>query len=67
MDVTTGVNDSTQDVVGSVDVVVDRVTFVVGRLHAVRGSTLLCQVDDGIWSLIDEQLNQTIIVLCHIQ
>jgi hypothetical protein len=67
MDVDARVNDGTKDVVSRVDVVVHGITLVVGRLHAVGSSTLFCKVDDGVGSLIDEQLNKAIVVLCHIQ
>jgi len=57
VDVEAGINDSTKDVVGSIDVVVDSVTLVDGGLHAVGRGALLGEVDDGVRALVHKQLH----------
>lgn len=67
MDILSRVEDSAQDIVGSIHIIVHSVTLVSGALHAIRGSTLLCKVDNCVGSLIDKQLHQLLIVFSNIQ
>mmetsp|Transcript_25953 Transcript_25953/g.54135 ORF Transcript_25953/g.54135 Transcript_25953/m.54135 type:complete len:235 (+) Transcript_25953:950-1654(+) len=62
-----GVNDSAAKIVGTPDVVVDRVTLGLGILHGVRGGTLFSKVDNGIRLFFLDKLDQQIIFLGHIQ
>lgn len=61
------VNNSAAQIVGATNVIVDCVTFRLGGLHRVRGSTLLSKVDDSVGLLILDQLNQQVIVLGNIE
>jgi hypothetical protein len=57
------VYDGAKDVVRRVHVIVHRVTFVRGGLHAVRGCALFREVDDGVGTLVLEEVHEALVVL----
>ena len=59
--------DGGEEVVGAADVVVHGVPLVLRTLHRVRGRALLRKVDDGVWPLLANELDQEVVFLCHVQ
>src|SRR5690606_13559216 len=60
MDVQPRLHDRRQHVVGGVQVVVDRVDLVAGRLHRIGRGALFGEVDDGIGAEVLQQGHQPV-------
>jgi len=61
------VDDGTAEVVGTRNIVVNRVTLGLGVLHGVRSRTLFGKVNDRIGLLLLNQLDEKIVLLRHVQ
>ena len=67
MNVQAALDDGGQDVVGGVQVVVDRVALVARRLHGVGRGALLCEVDDAVWAEVPKHVQQAVILQGHVK
>lgn len=67
VNVFTGLDDGSQQVVGGVDVVVHCVALGAGALHGVRRSALFGEVHHGVGTLGGEELEESVVVLRHVE
>jgi hypothetical protein len=62
-----GLNHGAEQAIGAVDVVVNRIAFVLGRLHRIGSGALLSKVHDGLRLNRADQCFQLVVVFGDIE